>query len=121
MIFLAAFIACNENGNENSLPPDPKDWVCKSSEIGPGPEEIEQYCSTADPGLPAPDFLRNPSPLSNLGEKNIYDIQMQDFLRARGYVTELDWPGDMNWRLTGPYVGSIGSGQSYGVHPAVRL
>ena len=46
---------------------------------------------------------------------------MQDFLRVRGYEDELGWAGDLNWRLTGPYVGPIGSGQAYGVHPAVRL
>jgi hypothetical protein len=28
---------------------------------------------------------------------------------------------DLNWRLTGPYVGTIGNGLSYGVHPAVRV
>ena len=27
----------------------------------------------------------------------------------------------MNWRLTGPYVGKIGSGESFGTHPAVRI
>jgi hypothetical protein len=120
-LFLMALMSCDERNGGDTLPPDPQDWVCKSSEIGPTPEEIEQYCSTADPGLPAPEFLRNPPPLSSLEDKNIYDTEMQDFLRVRGYVNELGWPGDMNWRLTGPYVGPIGSGQSYGVHPAVRL
>jgi hypothetical protein len=120
-VCLVVLIACHENGNDNSLPPDPGEWVCKSSEIGPTPEEIEQFCATADRGLPAPDFLRDPSPISRLGDKNAYDIEMRDFLRAKGYVNELGWPGDMNWRLTGPYVGPIGSGQAYGVHPAVRI
>ena len=120
-ICLIALIACDERNGGNTLPPDPKDWVCESSTVGPTQEEIEQYCASADPGLPAPDFLRNPPPLSSLDDKNVYDTEFQDFLRARGYETELGWTGDMNWRLTGPYVGPIGSGQAYGVHPAVRL
>lgn len=94
---------------------------CENSEIGPTPKEIEQYCLTADRGLPAPDFPRKPSPVYRLGDKNVYDIRMRDFLRAKGYVNELGWPRDMNWRLTGPYVGPIGCGRAYGVHPAVGL
>jgi hypothetical protein len=120
-VCLAALIACEEHGGENGLPPDPRDWVCESSLIEPTEEEIEQFCASADHGLPAPDFLRDPSPISRLDDKNSYDTQMQDFLRVKGYVNELGWPGDLNWRLTGPYVGPIGSGQAYGVHPAVRL
>lgn len=111
---LMALLSCDERNGGNTLPPDPQDWVCKSSGIMPTPEEIEQYCSTADPGLPAPEFLRNPPPLSSLGDKNVYDTEFQDFLRVRGYETGLGWTGDMNWRLTGPYVGPIGSGQAYG-------
>ena len=118
---LMALVSCDERNGGNTLPPDPGDWVCRSSETGPTQEQIEQYCSTADLGLPVPEFLRNPPPLSSLDDKNVYDIQMQDFLRARSYETELGWAGDQNWRFTGPYVGPIGSGQSYGVHPAVRL
>ena len=45
----------------------------------------------------------------------------QEFLRNRDYINELNWIGDMNWRLTGPYVGAIGEGLNYGVHPAVRI
>jgi hypothetical protein len=120
-VCLIAFVACDDRHGGNTLPPDPKDWVCKSSETGPTPEEIEQFCATADRGLPAPEFLRNPPPVSRFGDKNVYDTQMQDFLRVKGYASELGWPGDLNWRLTGPYVGPIGSGQAYGVHPAVRL
>lgn len=120
-ICLIALMACDERRDGNTLPPDPGDWVCESSTIGPTQEEIEQYCASSDPGLPAPDSLRNPPPLSSLDDKNYYDAQMQDFLREKGYVNELGWPGDLNWRLTGPYVGPIGSGQAYGVHPAVRL
>ncbi|MGH7850339.1 MAG: hypothetical protein ACREOP_08585, partial [Thermodesulfobacteriota bacterium] len=120
-ICLAALIACEEDKGENSLPPDPREWVCESSLIEPTQEEIEQYCASADHGLPAPDFLRDPSPISRLDDKNMYDTRMQDFLRVKGYAVELGWPGDLNWRLTGTYVGPIGSGQAYGVHPAVRL
>jgi len=102
------------------MPPDPREWVCESSLIEPTQEEIDSFCASSA-GLPAPDFLREPAPISRLDEKNIYDINMRDFLRERGYVHELGWPGDLNWRLTGPYVGPIGSGSAYGVHPAVRL
>lgn len=102
------------------MPPDPREWVCESSLIGPTQEEIDSFCASSA-GLPAPDFLRKPAPISRLDEKNIYDINMRDFLRERGYAHELGWPGDLNWRLTGPYVGPIGSGSAYGVHPAVRL
>ncbi len=120
-VCLAASIACEEDRGENGLPPDPVEWVCESSLIEPTQEEIEQFCASTDHGLPAPDFLQDPPPISRLDEKNFYDTQMQDFLRVKGYVNELGWPGDLSWRLTGPYVGPIGSGQAYGVHPAVRL
>ena len=120
-LFLMALMSCDEKNGGNALPPDPREWVCESSTVEPSPEEIGQFCATAARGLPAPDFLRKPSPVSRLGDKNAYDIRMRDFLRAKGYVNELGWPGDMNWRLTGPYVGPIGSGQAYGVHPAVRI
>ncbi len=120
-VLIIGLLACEEHGGGDNLPSDPRKWVCESSLIKPSEEEIEQFCATSDPGLPAPDFLRNPPPISRLVEKNIYDIQTQDFLREKGYVHELGWLGDLNWRLTGPYVGPIGSGRAYGVHPAVRL
>ena len=120
-ICLIALMSCDEHRDGNTLPPDPREWVCESSLIKPSPEEIEQFCTSPDTGLPAPGFLRIPPPISRLDDKNIYDTQMQDFLRVRGYEDELGWAGDLNWRLTGPYVGPIGSGQAYGVHPAVRL
>ncbi len=94
--------SCDEHGDGDQLPADPSKWVCSSSLIGPTQEEIDQYCASVDPGLPAPEFLRNPPPISRLEDKNTYDILMQDFLRVKGYVSELGWPGDLNWRLTGP-------------------
>ncbi|MGH9160992.1 MAG: hypothetical protein ACRD2X_13535 [Vicinamibacteraceae bacterium] len=42
------------------------------------------------------------------------------FINQRQYIKN-GWKSDLNWRLTGPYVGKIGAGQSYGVHPAVKV
>ena len=48
-------------------------------------------------------------------------MAFRGFLRRRGYATVLEWKHDQNWRLTGPYVGTIGSGLNFGVHAAVRV
>ncbi|MCL4246026.1 MAG: cytochrome P460 family protein, partial [Candidatus Dadabacteria bacterium] len=115
--------SCDDDNNrsaDNPLPPDSSEWACESP---PPPQaDIDALCAAAsDFGLPAPDHLRSPVPIDLLDEKNIYDMDMRDFLRERGYVHELDWLGDLTWRFTGPYVGPIGNGRSYGVHPAVKI
>ncbi len=122
-LFSLVGLSCDDGNNrsaDNPLPPDPNEWACESP---PPPQaDIDALCASAsDFGLPAPDYLRSPVPIDLLDDKNIYDIDMRDFLRVRGYVNELGWLGDLTWRFTGPYVGPIGNGQSYGVHPAVKI
>jgi hypothetical protein len=83
---------------------------------------IDAWCSTnVHRGLPTPAALQIPPPLANLLAKDTFDVAFQSFLRSRVYDTVLGWEHDLNWRLTGPYVGTIGSGLSLGVHPAVRV
>ena len=65
--------------------------------------------------------LTVPPPLEQLDEKNAYDQEvLQPFLTNRRYAA-LGWKHDVNWRFTGPYLGTIGSGKNFGVHPAVRI
>lgn len=126
--FLAIFIfaSCdNENNavNNGPFPPDdPNEWVCPSSLIGATQQEIDAFCSDiSNFGESAPLELQNPPLISDLNAKNKFDLDYQEFLRDRIYATELGWVGDKTWRMTGPYVGEIGSGESSGVHPAVRV
>ncbi len=125
MFFLVFTVGCNQSNkpdNRGPLPPDPNDWVCDDSLAPATQTQIEQFCfANAGSGTPAPAFLQNPPPLSNFIEKNIYDIEFREFLRNRDYATVLGWNRDLNWRLTGPYVGPIGQGQSFGTHPAVKI
>jgi hypothetical protein len=104
------------------LPPNPEDWVCRESTPPVTEDTIRAWCK-ANPrrGLPAHGILQRPPALGDLLEKNIFDEAFQAFLRSRAYATTLRWKHDLNWRLTGPYVGAIGSGLSFGVHPAVRI
>ena len=102
------------------LPPDPADWVCDLPTPDPEPA-IEELCATGEFGTPLPEWLRRPPPLHDLKAKNAYDLELQSFLRKRGYESELGWIHDQGWRLTGPYTGPIGSGKSFGTHPAVRI
>ncbi len=124
LVAILSIGGCDESSttNEGPLPKDPSRWVCKSSLVPPTQEQIDEFCSMhSGAGREAPINLQDPPPLSDLDAKNEYDLAFQDFLIARDYVNELEWSGDMNWRLTGPYVGEIGKGQNYGVHPAVRI
>ena len=110
------------HGEMTPLPPNPDDWVCKDSVPVVSQAAIDAWCSMhMHRGFPAPARLRNPPPLADLLAKDIFDMAFQGFLRRRGYATVLGWTHDLNWRLTGPYVGTIGSGLSFGVHPAVRV
>jgi hypothetical protein len=111
-----------QGGELPPLPPDPADWVCQDSLSVVSPAAIDAWCSTdVQRGLPPPAALQIPPPLANLLAKDVFDLAFQRFLRSRVYETVLGWTHDLNWRLTGPYVGTIGSGLSFGVHPAVRV
>lgn len=123
MVLVVLLAACdNKNTSRDPLPNDPLDWVCQDSLTEVTQQEIDEFCLlNVDKGEPAPPFLQEPPPISKLDMKNIYDLEFSDFLRDRTYATELDWIRDMNWRLTGPYVGDIGTGKSFGTHPAVRV
>jgi hypothetical protein len=65
--------------------------------------------------------LQTPLPLTDSLAKDVFDLAFQGFLRTRVYATDLGWIRDQNWRLTGLYVGTLGSELSYGVHPAVGM
>ena len=113
--------ACGSRSDQSggaALPSDPADWVC--AEAPPTPSDLAQWCADhPDRGQPA--GLIAPPPLARLADKNAFDeVVLQEFLRARAYV-DLGWHHDLSWRFTGPYVGTIGSGDSYGTHPAVRI
>jgi len=104
------------SGSQNAvLPPDPAEWVCAEQHV-----DVQQWCRD-NPARGLPASLPMPAPLSRLTDKNVYDVQvLQSFLRSREYV-DLGWKHDRNWRFTGPYVGTIGAGDSLGTHPAVRV
>lgn len=124
LVAILSIGGCNGNnsGNNSPLPPDPNQWACESSYTPPTHAQIDEFCSThTGAGQKAPINLQNPPPLTELDAKNEYDQAFLNFLEARDYANVLDWAGDMYWRLTGPYVGEIGKGQNYGVHPAVRI
>ena len=115
---------CSESGGSGNgaLPDDPNLWVCQSSLEGPTEKEITDFCTmNFIQGLLAPPELQNPPPMSDFEAKNEFDEAFRDFILAREYAEELGWISDLTWRMTGPYVGEIGSGESYGKHPAVRI
>jgi len=124
VLILFIITACDEGSDQDfdnsPLPPDPMDWICE--ETNSKTQEVMQFCdSVTDFGTPAPENLRMPPSIFTLEEKNSFDLEFRDFLRNREYLNELNWIRDMNWRLTGPYVGAIGSGESFGAHPAVKI
>ncbi|MEO8671682.1 MAG: hypothetical protein ABI411_10245 [Tahibacter sp.] len=106
------------------LPPfpatNPASWVCDESPPPLTPAQTRQWCDAhPDRGQPA-NLPLAPAQLDNLSAKNAYDFALREFLRGGGY-TKLGWISDQQWRLTGPYAGPFGKGESYGVHPAVRV
>jgi len=113
---------------EDLLPADPADWVCPSSEVAPTRAEIEDLCGKMpwDEDHPKPyfgepaDLSAPPASLNNLEAKNKYDEALVRFINKRDYISK-KWKSDKNWRMTGPYVGKIGDGKSFGVHPAVKI
>ena len=127
LIILISFGCDNNNSgggtDPEGLPTNPNDWVCPDSVIDISQGEIDTWCAeNMDRGEPAPPALRIPPPLADLAMKNIFDEQYRDFIRNRRYATELDWNRDLNWRMTGPYLGKIGFGEFFGVHSsAVRI
>jgi len=125
MFLVVLLVACDKNTsdtNPSTLPDDPMKWVCADSLEPVSQILIDELCLTADGGQPLPMNLRTPPPLSMLDDKNIYDFEMESFLRNRDYAEGgLDWLHDLGWRLTGPYVGPIGNGLNFGTHPAVKV
>lgn len=107
-------------GDAGGLPDDPSKWVCQGTDTPVTPEQISAWCRAhPDRGRPA-RFATKPATLSDLNAKNAYDEELRSFLRAKTYRA-LGWHHDKRWRLTGPYVGDLGEGLSYGVHPLVRI
>ena len=100
------------------LPPDPADWICEDQ--APTALDLAQWCGD-NPDRGEPVDLGEPPPIAELAAKNFFDGQvLTPFLRSREYAA-LGWKSDTTWRFTGPYVGTIGQGDSYGTHPAVRI
>lgn len=127
IIFLAIFACDNNNSgggtDSEGLPNNPNDWVCPGTNITLSQREIDNWCAdNADRGIPAPPAFRNPPSLDDFAAKNTFDEKYREFIRDRRYANELDWNRDLNWRMTGPYVGAIGFGEFFGVHSAaVRI
>lgn len=124
---LTAVVACTMQGAVGSappsatgLPPKPDDWVCKESPPPVTEAQIQSWCQKY-PNRGERAHIGIPATISNLNAKNAFDRRLQQFLSSREYDTKLHWFSDKTWRVTGPYVGPIGSGKSYGVHPAVRI
>ena len=118
---------CNNNNSttpvDSPIPPNPDDWVCPGTSITLTQAEIDAWCAdNEDRGEPAPPELRTPPPLSDITAKNEFDLMFRDFVRNQEYADELDWNRDLNWRMTGPYLGMFGFGDFFGVHSsAVRI
>ena len=106
------------------LPDDPNQWVCKTQY---SESELQQMGKDwCDKNLKKQDYdwRKNtdlplePGLITELDKKNNYDELLRQFLNEKSYKS---WAHDQEWRLTGPYVGDIGNGDSYGVHPGVRI
>ncbi len=109
------------------LPENPDDWVCSDDSAAEIQQMSAAWCDANKPSLTELNwrantgFVLEPGLMSNLDQKNAFDKQLRDFLRSRVYDGKLKWARDKSWRMTGPYVGEFGKGESYGVHPAVRV
>ena len=119
LLTIAAMLQASPGQAELPLFPEdkPSEWVCSKPE--PTQAELEDWCA-ANVGQGKPAQLPPPADIDNLPAKNHYDTALTKFARSYGY-RELGWAADKSWRFTGPYVGEFGEGQSYGVHPAVRM
>jgi mono/diheme cytochrome c family protein len=106
------------------LPPDPNQWVCKADYSESKLKKMgQEWCNKNLDGLDFnwrknTDLPMEPGLITELEKKNNYDNKLRTFLNGKSYQK---WPHDQEWRLTGPYVGDIGSGDSFGVHPGVRI
>ncbi len=108
--------------DDSRLPQDPSQWVCQDSLDVVTQADIDAWCDEhPDRGSPLPEVLRAPAPLADHDAKNLYDAELEAFLKTDAYRLVLGWVGDRNWRFTGPYVGEIGSGYGYGTHLPVRI
>jgi len=101
MFLVVVLSACYENNFDTSpgpLPNDPMEWVCADSLAPASQDLIDELCmNTSDFGQPLPLNLQNPPPLSMLDDKNMYDFEMQTFLRDRDYAEGgLDWIRDLS-------------------------
>lgn len=109
------------------MPDDSASWVCSDDDPDELAQKSEAWCDANHPSETALNWRANvgfslePGQMTDLPTKNAFDVQLRDFLRARVYDHKLDWAHDLHWRMTGPYVGEFGKGESYGVHPAVRV
>ncbi len=135
MMGLTAFMTCQGCSDDSNhghrgpddklgLPGEPSDWVCPSSLTTATQAEINTWCeNNPDRGESLPDFLQDPYPLTDLTQKNAYDIALSEFIIEKFVDTnnDLGWISDSEWRLTGPYVGEIGSGDNYGTHTAIKI
>ncbi|WP_077411475.1 hypothetical protein [Marinicella sediminis] len=125
--FLALIAIFSTHSLSAQLPDDPASWVCSADDAAEVANLTTAWCDANKPSDTDLNWRANigfdlePGQMTDLPAKNAFDVQMRDFLRARVYDHKLDWAHDLNWRMTGPYVGEFGSGESYGVHPAVRV
>ena len=121
VILFTLTFGCGQDHKGGEMPEDSKDWVCVSEEPLTQ-DEIKSWCdNNSGKGKPLPPGLRKPSPISDLDAKNSYDVKLREFAFERFYDTELSWVRDKNVRFTGPYVGELGKGLSYGTHAAIRI
>ncbi len=119
-VVLALGACSNHDDSQRAtgLPPDPADWVCEMPRLAA--QDIQSWCNE-HPNRGQSATLPAAADATDLDAKNTFDVALRDFLRNRAYRA-LGWVADQSWRLTGPFVGDFGgSGQSFGVHPAVRL
>lgn len=115
---LATLVACSGSDDSNNVLPSCVDVI--QGPYNPPPRQyptMEALCN-ADAGTPLPTWLYPPNSFPD-GEE-VYTQQIQDFVRARRYDTELSWIHDFEWRLTGPYQGCPPEGMN--THPGgVRI
>ncbi len=122
LVILVLIISLNV---KSQLPDNPNDWVCAEQEYTEQQLQAmsKKWCDANLKELDtdwrqSTDLPMEPGQVTDLSVKNKYDVLLRKFLNGKTYQK---WSHDKEWRLTGPYVGKIGSGKSYGVHPGVRI
>jgi len=84
----------------SGLPSNPKKWVCQDS-LPASQAEIDAWCAShPDRGMPLPDDLRNPPPVSDFNNYLDYSNRLKNFLTGQSYQG-LGWVSDAHWRLSG--------------------